>query len=106
MLSIFRKLMKDNDGATAIEYTLIARLPLMTILEALGRRMREQFGQQRQRLPMVEAEDAFDPDRIDVDRFAAVLRMGAYQWVQHGVGHAFLIGIGQSHQLPSAVAAL
>ena len=26
MLSIFRKLMRDNHGATAIEYTLIAAL--------------------------------------------------------------------------------
>jgi len=35
MLSIFRKLMKDNDGATAIEYTLIAALISVAAITAM-----------------------------------------------------------------------
>ncbi len=35
MLSIFRKLMKDNDGATAIEYTLIAALISVAAIAAM-----------------------------------------------------------------------
>ena len=36
MLSIFRKLMKNNDGATAIEYTLIAALISVAAIAAMG----------------------------------------------------------------------
>jgi pilus assembly protein Flp/PilA len=36
MLSIFRKLMKDNDGATAIEYTLIAALISVAAITAMS----------------------------------------------------------------------
>jgi pilus assembly protein Flp/PilA len=35
MLSIFRKLMKNQDGATAIEYTLIASLIAVAALAAI-----------------------------------------------------------------------
>ncbi len=36
MLSIFRKLMKSDDGATAIEYTLIAALISVAAITAMG----------------------------------------------------------------------
>jgi pilus assembly protein Flp/PilA len=36
MLSIFRKLMSDNDGATAIEYTLIVALISIGAITAMG----------------------------------------------------------------------
>src|SRR5262249_35012808 len=36
MLSIFRKLMKNQDGATAIEYTLIAALISVAAIAAMG----------------------------------------------------------------------
>jgi pilus assembly protein Flp/PilA len=36
MLSIFRKLMSDNDGATAIEYTLIVALISIGAIAAMG----------------------------------------------------------------------
>ena len=36
MLSIFRKLMKNQDGATAIEYTLIASLIAVAAIAAMG----------------------------------------------------------------------
>ena len=36
MLSIFRRLMKNNDGATAIEYTLIASLIAVAAITAMG----------------------------------------------------------------------
>jgi pilus assembly protein Flp/PilA len=36
MLSIFRKLMKNEHGATAIEYTLIASLIAVAALAAQG----------------------------------------------------------------------
>jgi pilus assembly protein Flp/PilA len=36
MLSIFRKLMSDNDGATAIEYTLIVALISVGAITAMG----------------------------------------------------------------------
>jgi pilus assembly protein Flp/PilA len=36
MLSIFRKLMSDNDGATAIEYTLIVGLISVAAIAAMG----------------------------------------------------------------------
>ena len=35
MLSIFRKLMKNGDGATAIEYTLIAALISVAAIAAM-----------------------------------------------------------------------
>ncbi len=35
-LSIFRKLMKSDDGATAIEYTLIAALISVAAITAMG----------------------------------------------------------------------
>ena len=35
MLSIFRKLMKNQDGATAIEYTLIASLIAVAAITAM-----------------------------------------------------------------------
>ena len=35
MLSIFRKLMRDKDGATAIEYTLIAALISVAAIAAM-----------------------------------------------------------------------
>jgi pilus assembly protein Flp/PilA len=36
MLSIFRKLMKNEQGATAIEYTLIASLIAVAAITAIG----------------------------------------------------------------------
>ena len=36
MLSIFRKLMKNDDGATAIEYVLIAALISVAAITAMG----------------------------------------------------------------------
>ncbi len=36
MLSIFRRLMKNNQGATAIEYTLIASLIAVAAIVAMG----------------------------------------------------------------------
>ncbi len=36
MLSIFRRLMKNNKGATAIEYTLIASLIAVAAITAMG----------------------------------------------------------------------
>ena len=36
MLSIFRKLMKNDDGATAIEYVLIASLISVAAIAAMG----------------------------------------------------------------------
>ena len=36
MLSIFRKLMKNDDGATAIEYVLIASLISVAAIVAMG----------------------------------------------------------------------
>jgi pilus assembly protein Flp/PilA len=36
MLSIFRKLMRDNHGATAIEYTLIAALISVAAITAMS----------------------------------------------------------------------
>ena len=36
MLSIFRKLMKNDRGATAIEYTLIASLIAVAAIAAMG----------------------------------------------------------------------
>ena len=36
MLSIFRKLMSDNDGATAVEYTLIVALISVAAIAAMG----------------------------------------------------------------------
>ena len=36
MLSIFRKLMKNEQGATAIEYTLIASLIAVAAITAMG----------------------------------------------------------------------
>ena len=36
MLSIFRKLMKNDDGATAIEYVLIAALISVAAIAAMG----------------------------------------------------------------------
>ncbi|MBS0523227.1 MAG: Flp family type IVb pilin [Proteobacteria bacterium] len=36
MLSIFRRLMKDERGATAIEYTLIASLIAVAAIVAMG----------------------------------------------------------------------
>ena len=36
MLSIFRKLMRDKDGATAIEYTLIAALISVAAIAAMS----------------------------------------------------------------------
>jgi pilus assembly protein Flp/PilA len=36
MLSIFRKLMSDNDGATAIEYTLLVALISVAAITAMG----------------------------------------------------------------------
>ena len=36
MLSIFRNLMKKTDGATAIEYTLIAALIAVAAITAMG----------------------------------------------------------------------
>jgi pilus assembly protein Flp/PilA len=36
MLSIFRKLMKNDDGATAIEYVLIASLISVAAITAMG----------------------------------------------------------------------
>src|ERR1700748_233791 len=43
-----------------------AWVPGMAILEALLRRVRQQLGEQWQRLLVIEAEDALDADRIDV----------------------------------------
>jgi pilus assembly protein Flp/PilA len=37
MLSIFRKLMKNDHGATAIEYTLIASLIAVAAITAMGK---------------------------------------------------------------------
>jgi pilus assembly protein Flp/PilA len=37
MLSIFRKLMKNDRGATAIEYTLIASLIAVAAITAMGK---------------------------------------------------------------------
>ena len=37
MLSIFRKLMKNEHGATAIEYTLIASLIALAAITAVGK---------------------------------------------------------------------
>ena len=37
MLSIFRKLMKNDQGATAIEYTLIASLIAVAAITAIGK---------------------------------------------------------------------
>ena len=37
MLSIFRTLMKDERGATAIEYTLIASLIAVAAITAMGK---------------------------------------------------------------------
>jgi pilus assembly protein Flp/PilA len=37
MLSIFRKLMKNDDGATAIEYVLIASLISVAAITAMGK---------------------------------------------------------------------
>jgi pilus assembly protein Flp/PilA len=37
MLSIFRQLMKNQDGATAIEYTLIASLIAVAAITAMGK---------------------------------------------------------------------
>lgn len=37
MLSIFRRLMKNQDGATAIEYTLIASLIAVAAITAMGK---------------------------------------------------------------------
>ena len=37
MLSIFRKLMKNDKGATAIEYTLIASLIAVAAITAIGK---------------------------------------------------------------------
>ena len=37
MLSIFRKLMKNDQGATAIEYTLIASLIAVAAITAMGK---------------------------------------------------------------------
>ncbi len=37
MLSIFRKLMKNEHGATAIEYTLIASLIAVAAITAIGK---------------------------------------------------------------------
>ena len=37
MLSIFRKLMKNEQGATAIEYTLIASLIAVAAITAMGK---------------------------------------------------------------------
>ena len=37
MLAIFRKLMKNDDGATAIEYTLIASLIAVAAITAMGK---------------------------------------------------------------------
>ena len=37
MLSIFRQLMKNSDGATAIEYTLIASLIAVAAVVAMGK---------------------------------------------------------------------
>ncbi|HEY2870273.1 MAG TPA: Flp family type IVb pilin [Reyranella sp.] len=36
MLSIFRRLMRNHDGATAIEYTLIASLIAVAAIAAMG----------------------------------------------------------------------
>ena len=36
VLSVFRKMMKDNDGATAIEYTLIAALISVAAITAMS----------------------------------------------------------------------
>jgi pilus assembly protein Flp/PilA len=36
MLSIFRKLMSDNDGATAVEYTLIVALISIGAITAMS----------------------------------------------------------------------
>jgi pilus assembly protein Flp/PilA len=36
MLSIFRRLMKNQNGATAIEYTLIASLIAVAAIAAMG----------------------------------------------------------------------
>ena len=36
MLSIFRRLMKNTDGVTAIEYTLIAALIAVAAITAMG----------------------------------------------------------------------
>jgi pilus assembly protein Flp/PilA len=37
MLSIFRQLMKNTDGATAIEYTLIVSLVSVAAIVAMGK---------------------------------------------------------------------
>ena len=37
MLTIFRNLMKNQDGATAIEYTLIASLIAVAAITAMGK---------------------------------------------------------------------
>jgi pilus assembly protein Flp/PilA len=36
MLSIFRRVMRNHDGATAIEYTLIASLIAVAAIAAMG----------------------------------------------------------------------
>ena len=47
MLSIFRKLMKNDDGATAIEYVLIASLISVAAITAMGTVGGQQRAEQR-----------------------------------------------------------
>ena len=81
-------------------------MPAMPVLQRLLRRVLQQLIEQRQRLAMVQPEDALDSDRIEVDRLVAGVGMRAHQRMQHGIRHTLLRRVGQAHELPRAVAAL
>src|SRR3954447_5241382 len=68
--------------------------------------MFEKLIEQPQRFTFMKPDNLFDPDRIDVDRLAAGLRMDADQWMRHRARLDLLLVTWKLWKFPLAVFAL
>src|SRR5215472_15620400 len=84
----------------------VARLPFMTILEFLLRRMFEKFVEQRQSLRLRHSDDLFNANGIDVKRLATRFRMRPDQRVHDRLGSDSFSLFGELRKFPLAVSAL
>ena len=93
-----------HDAAVVPQHP-VAMAPLVAVLVFLLRRVRHQLGDQRQRVGVLHAHDRFDAHRIEKQRLAAVLRMGAHQRVDAGRRHLAHALLADRAERPRAVLA-
>ena len=59
----------------------VAHQPLVAVFKFLLRRVRNQFIDQRHRGAVFHADDGIQPHRVEIEKFAPVVRMHAHQRV-------------------------